>query len=686
MQNPPRQRGSIPPAQALFDFEKKLDGEESILDSLLLALSRGQLRPDTWDELHRAAQRDERMSELAFAYESVAQGKRLKTMTPAVLAEFLYRAATFFGDVLGDDFGATSYLERSLAAMPAHAAAFDRLEVALTKGGDPKKVADLYANAAQHRAKPEQIALLKRAAEIYEKTAVADEKTIELYQQLLKLDPADSNAREMLEARYVRANRHRDVARLLEQALTIDPPLPEDEQLRLRARLVELYAGQLHEPERTMPHIEAILVKDPSHDEARRVANKLLGVKGLAARAAAALADANEATGLPSDVAKYLAIELEHTRGPKRLSVLKRIGILKQDRIDDLDGAFEAFEQAIALDPSDDDVRLRYGSLALQIGKLLDAARTLQRVGTAARESNVRARLTAEMGELYRLGGDVKKAKATFISVLAAAGLDPTATLKAARALAEIYESEGDNRALADVLEKVGTLDPDAERRRMANERLAELAFRVLKDAPRAIAAWRALVDTESRPRALAALEPLYEAAGNWLDLAYVLEERAKDAASPREARELSVRAAEVLTAKTQDIERASQAWRAVVEKYGASREAFAQWMPLLEQQKAWPELAATLASDAQLAPEAERAAVYARLAVVRLQRTREVDLAIDAFRRALAADPTEKTSRASQARRSRNAATWAERSRPCVARSRSSRPTATSSPAWTSS
>ena len=182
-------------------------------------------------------------------------------------------------------------------------------------------------------------------------------------------------------------------------------------------------------------------------------------------------------------------------------------------------------------------------------------------MGTAARESNVRARLTAEMGELYRLGGDVKKAKATFISVLAAAGLDPTATLKAARALAEIYESEGDNRALADVLEKVGTLDPDAERRRMANERLAELAFRVLKDAPRAIAAWRALVDTESRPRALAALEPLYEAAGNWLDLAYVLEERAKDAASPREARELSVRAAEVLTAKTQDIERASQAW-----------------------------------------------------------------------------------------------------------------------------
>ena len=252
MQTPPRQRGSIPPPQAFFDFDKKLEGEESILDAMLLALSRGQLRPDTWDQIHQAAQRDQRMSELAFAYESVAQGKRLKTMTPAVLAEFLYRAATFFGDVLGDDFGATSYLERSLAAMPAHAAAFDRLELLLTKAGDPKKVADLYAASAQHRGRPEQIAMLKRAAEIYEKSSGGDEKSIELYQQLLKLDPADTASRDMLEARYLRANRHRDVARLLEQALATDPPLAEDEQLRLRARLVDLYAGQLHEPERTM--------------------------------------------------------------------------------------------------------------------------------------------------------------------------------------------------------------------------------------------------------------------------------------------------------------------------------------------------------------------------------------------------------------------------------------------------
>jgi hypothetical protein len=154
----------MPPPAQIFDFEKKLEGEESLLDQILLALSRGALRPETWDELHRAAQRDERVSELAFAYESVAQGKRLKTMQAAVVAEYMYRAASFFSDVLGDETGASSYLERALTALPTHAAAFDRLEVLRTKQGDPRRVAELYASNATYRARPEQIALLRRAA------------------------------------------------------------------------------------------------------------------------------------------------------------------------------------------------------------------------------------------------------------------------------------------------------------------------------------------------------------------------------------------------------------------------------------------------------------------------------------------------------------------------------------------
>ncbi|NVL73235.1 hypothetical protein HWN77_27125, partial [Escherichia coli] len=81
-----------------------------VLDALLLTLSKNQLDETIWQELHDAAVRHDRVSELAFAYESVSQGRKLKTFLPPVQAELYFRAAAFFGEVLGDEFGATTYL------------------------------------------------------------------------------------------------------------------------------------------------------------------------------------------------------------------------------------------------------------------------------------------------------------------------------------------------------------------------------------------------------------------------------------------------------------------------------------------------------------------------------------------------------------------------------------------------
>jgi golgin subfamily B member 1 len=642
MQRDPRQRGQ----PGNFTFESKLEKEEEILEGLLTALARNQLPPEAWTKLHLAAVRDDRLSELAFSYEAASQGKRLKTQTPPVVAEFLYRASTFFSEAFGDELGAVSYLERALVAQPVHTAAFEKLDAILTKSGNDKALADLCVSISSHRPKAEQVDLLKRAAELYAKDPANDEKATEIYQQLLRHDPRDETTRDLLEARFRKANRHRDVARLAEQALTIDPPPSEAYALKVRGRLIELYATQLHEPERSMPHVEALLLADPSNDDARRVALKLLDVKGLAARAAAALAGAYEVTGVPADVAKFLAIELEHTRGPKRRDVLRKIGVLRQDRLEDPQGAFEAFEQAIALDPSDDELRRRFSHLASELGKELDAARTLSRVGTAVKDPRLKARLTAELGKLYLAGGDGKRARATFIGVLATPDLEPEVSLMAARSLCSIYAADRDYKALADALERVALLEPDDQSRQIANEELAELATSALHDPARAISAWKRLIATSARARALEALEPLYEAAGDAAELAEVLEERSKDAKDPQEARALAFRAAEVLTTRTSETAKASAAWRRLTDKFGAARDVHARWLPLLEERRQWPELAAALDAEATLAPEGERAALYAKLGVVRMQKTRELPSAVDAFRRALAVEPAEKTSR----------------------------------------
>src|SRR5271165_2782700 len=91
-QPPPRQRGSGQHSGA-FAFEAKLEKEEQLVDALLASMARGALPEGVWENLHAAAQRDERLSELAFAFESVSQGKRMKMAAPPVSSEFLFQAA-----------------------------------------------------------------------------------------------------------------------------------------------------------------------------------------------------------------------------------------------------------------------------------------------------------------------------------------------------------------------------------------------------------------------------------------------------------------------------------------------------------------------------------------------------------------------------------------------------------------
>jgi tetratricopeptide (TPR) repeat protein len=647
-QQPPRRVGAPENDPAAFPFAAKVENEEQLLDAVLASLARGAFPADAWERLHAAAARDGRTSELAFAFETVSQGKRVKTVQPAVAAEFLYQAARFFADVFGDELGAVSCLERALVAAPSHAAAIAKIEELLVKAGQPRRLAEILASNALHRPRGEQAPLLRRAANLLAKVEGADDKLTEILQYLVKLEPGDDDARGRLEVLYVKANRFRDVLRLCEQALAAADPAPSDAtKKKLLARVVELYADKLHEPERAMPHVEALLALDPASEDGRRVAQKLVVIKGLAGRAAAALATASEAYGTPQEVARYLTIELENTRGPKRAELLARLGRLRQERMADEKGAFEAFEQALAIDATDDDMRGRYLELAGKLQRHADAAKTLSRLLATTKDGALKAKTSAQLGQMLLYAGDPKRARSTLATVLATPDAPPDAMLAAAHTLREILEKEKDGRALLDVLERIATLEPNAEKRREVDERLSELAA-LLKDSARAIAANERLLSTPARAKALAALAPLYEASGAPDKLARLLEERAKDTADAAEARAMLVRAAEVRTRDAGDAPGAIATYEALVARFGWSRDVVVALVPLLESERRWEALAGALAQGAGLSSGAsERAGLFAQIGVLRASRLRDPGGAIAAFGQALAEDRAEKTARA---------------------------------------
>ncbi len=648
MQSPPLRRGLPAPAAEAFTFEVRLDNEEAILDAILASMSRGTLPAGTWERLYAASQRDGRLSELAFAFESASQGKRMKGLAPPLAAEFLFQAACFFGDVFGDELGAVPYLERALAALPAHWGSFAKIEQILRKTQQPKKLADVCVKVAQHRPRGEQPALLRRAAELLLETGGAEDKVIELLQQVLRLEPGDEPTRAQLEALCIKGNRLRDVVRLNEQALAAEPPPDDSTRTKLLSRIVEVYADRLHEPERAMPYVEQLLVLDPNSETGRRVAQKLVVVKGLAGRAAEALANAYEVSGSAEEVVRYVTIELENTRGPKRAALLARLGRLRAERLNDDSGAFEAFEQALAIDADDDDLRAAYFALTRKLGRYSSAAKTLGRVLATVKSPAVKARAGAQLGEALLRSGDARRAKAILAGVLVAPDAPGDALLGAAYSMVEIHAAENDRSALADVLERLAALEPDPDKRQAADERLAGLAMQD-GNVPRAVAAYERLLSTSARPRALAALGSLYQAGDDPEKHAWLLEEQAKDTKDPLEARDRMMRAAEaraLASAASGDPAAAVASCRAVIDWFGPARDVHALLLPLLETQRKWPELGRALAEEAALTSGPERAPVLSRLGALRMQRLNDAGGAIDAFREALALDSADKTAR----------------------------------------
>ncbi|AKT42745.1 tetratricopeptide repeat protein [Chondromyces crocatus] len=646
MHDPKIGRASLRIENLAAALEQGVDNEAAVLEVLIAAQAKSNPQPELWDKLHSATARDDRFAELAAAYERITTDRRFMAHPPIVQAEALVRAGAFFTTILGDPAGARGYLERAVALAPARIDAFIRLELLLQDSNDAVALADLYAQAAPHRAElAEQVEILNKAWGLLDALPDEDERVIKVLQLLHKVEPANAPARRALEDRLARVGRVSEVARLLEQALTTEPPLPDADVMSIRSRLVGMYTGDAKELERALPHVEEVLTRDPVNAAALATAEALLGRKPVAPRAAAALETAYERVGRTQDAMKMLAIQIESQRGPKRIEAQKRLAELLFHRAGDLQGAYALCEQILTVDPADDQVRERYLSLAVSLDRRLDAAKLFTRAAATARDKAARARIGVELGELLLELGDTRKARSSFQQALELAS-DDGASLRAARALAQLYEKERDTRGLAAMLGRLADLTPDVEEREVAAERLARLCEEDLKDPAGAIGAYRRLFGTKREAAALDALVRYYEEGASPADLAEVLERRADLTQDQDAAKEQLRRAAELRTEQLSDRPAAIGTWRRMIEAFGPARDVHARLIPLLEQERRWDELAKVLESEAALSGGGERATLLARLGAIRATRLHDGMGALQAYGQALAIEPTEKTSR----------------------------------------
>ncbi len=627
--------------------EHKLSAHGSALDVMLAAVREFPAELPLWERADSLAGASGRPTDLAEAMREVLRAK----LDVALETELSERAARLHEDKLGDPIGATPYLERVLALAPSNEAAFQRLKDILTaaeRWGELEALYDRSARATDDLAR--RIDMLVEVALICEEIIEDAAKATNYYERILEIDPVHDGAIRALDRLYLKQGKSRELSALLERRLEA---AVGDEAFELKLRLAKLQL-ELLEPDKAMSHVEDVLRERVGDYEARELAERMLAIGELRPRAARALETVYEARDEVRDLVRVLAIRLESLTAPEvideRRDLLRRIAMLRDDRLHDDQGALDALAELVPMDPLDTDARGRL----LEIGRRVSAhervADVLTRASEKADSSPSKGEILTAVARIYEeLLSDPQRAESTYRRILELDEQDAELVLPAAKALERIYVASSQSQKLAEMLRLQVKHERDGATRRELFGRLGTLSQSVLNDEAGAIAAWKARVDENpDDAEALAALDRLYESAGRYRELVGVLQKRRDGSSEGELRRSLMTREAETLWKKLDSVTEAIDAYQALVSEFGPSRDSLSALEALFESARRWEDLSETYERHLDLCDtDDERLEILAKLGDIKREHLADEAGAIEVYRRALGIRTTHGASRA---------------------------------------
>lgn len=640
-------------------YEHEIDEPAAAFEVVLNALVDFPGDLTLWDRAGELAIAAGKPTDLAEAYRrhlteaTDEQDEEAGAPAPAQLVsddlkvELCERAAVLHEDQLGDAEGAVPYLEQVLAIEPSNGRAFERLKQILNAVERWEDLEGLYGRAIAANDEPEaKVELLREVALVAEDMVGDDARAVGYYEQILAIDEINDGANRALERLYSRQEQHDKLAALLERRLD---SIGEDDAMGIRLQLAELYLHELEAHERVMAHLESILNERPGDLEAQRLAEECLGVPALRLEAALLLDGVYEVRDEVRDLVRVLEVRLEGAKGDDvRRTLLRRIGTLRDERLKDDTGAFAAFGELLPLAPDDVDLRERYLEIGQRLGEQERMAEVLSETAESSTVPATQGEILMAAAGIFRDSGQIDRAEQVYRQVLEIDVDDPDLVIPAARALALIYQGQGEHAKLADALSTEVRLVPDPAERAELHERIATLYEDILEDPSKAIAAWRARLEDDNADRtALRSLERLYRRTERWQELVDVLRHLEQAAEDGDERRRCMVSAAEVLAEHLDQTTEAINAWRAVLDDFGPELDTLAALAELYEKAERWDDVAEMLDVWLSLVDDFDqRVELFTRLGNVRRLHLDDENGALAAYRDVLTLDASNEQAR----------------------------------------
>jgi tetratricopeptide (TPR) repeat protein len=518
-------------------YRDQLPDRDGLVEVLTELIAYEQPGSKVARELRELLREDQAWEALSRLMEAELNALGQDPSTPAgVLVDELLELATVAREHMGDRDRAAELLHQALGVDPTHEEAIARYVDHFRERRDWRGLIDLMEFALDNvrqagAGEDDLIRRLEEIAQLAELRLGDIPRAIDAWQRIAELEPGSPKVAEALRRLGARAKMWEQLVASLEHEVAAAPgPAQRTHVLK---KMAQTYRERQIEPRRAIELYEQIVAEAADDDHTLRALTELYEREGDDAGLASTLrrvldleerrvVEAMTRAGKPADGPK----EWPGAKRAERLTMLRRIAILYETRLADVDGVVYASSAVLEILTGDRDALERMERVLEKAGDPR-LEQTLEYHAAASASPAERAKLLKRLARLAAARQDDLAALDRWEQTLQASPADP----EALAALSELYERAGRWPELAQVLERrdggrplpaAGT--PEAAVRALDLERYATVLDRELHDPARATRAWHRLLELTPRNRtALDALARLYRAASKWRELADAL-------------------------------------------------------------------------------------------------------------------------------------------------------------------
>ncbi|HSY23159.1 MAG TPA: tetratricopeptide repeat protein, partial [Polyangiaceae bacterium] len=485
----------------------------------------------------------------------------------------------------------------------------------------------------------EKVSLYSKAADLYVSKFANQAEAVKAYESVLAIDPDNTQAVEYLRQMY---EKRRDWEKLLGLQRREAELLPSGPNRAAKfLEIAKLATERVKKPDVCIDLWQEVLSNDESNAEA------LAALAGLYERA--------------KDFQKLAAV-LERqaestTDAATKIQVLTKLGTICGERLNDDEGAVNAWRTLLTLDPNDrraqDALKKKYLTLGrwddlevfyAESGKWDEFIRVLEQQESKETEPQAKISLLFKISQLW---ADKKqkldRAAKSYEKILE---LDPD-NLQAADALAPIYTSAANPKALANVLEVKLRHEQDPMGKLELFREVAGLYEGKVRDPQKAFDRYLSAFELfASDERTSEDVERVANVTGRWDEVVAAYRRAIARADRERDrhaAVMLRLRLGRVLVDNLLKVDEALEVYRAVYEADGENTEAIAALERLYRQSSRFGDLLEIYEKKRELATAgAEKQAINYEIAKLYENEIHDVDKAIETYGRVLEDEPSD--------------------------------------------